>query len=405
MKFKNLLLITITVLLAINSSAQKDSVSVDVGKFYISPLPILSSNPAFGFMYGAAASAGVFFGDPSTTSMSNGVFTGSYSTKKQLMFTFKSTVYSPGNEWMLMGDWRLFFSSQPTYGLGTGPQADDLSTIILPFDIDENIPEGELMEFNLIRFHQTALKQVLPNFYLGLGYHLDVHFKIDDHLLDLEADPPVLTNHYRYSTENGFNPEKYTTSGVSANVIYDSRDNVANPYTGRFAFASFRAIPKFLGSTKNATTLWLEYRDYISLSALNPRNLLAFWTYGNFTTSGTLPYMNLPALGWDQMGRSGRAFPQGRFRGEHMYYAEAEWRFPLTLVKRNPDLLGGVVFANMTTAANESKDVKLFQYVEPAAGVGLRIMIQKQSRANLTIDYGWGLNGEGAFYLNLNEYF
>ena len=388
-----------------SSNAQNDSLNVEVGKFYISQLPIILANPAFGFNYGAAASAGVFLGDPSTTGMSNGIITGSYSTKKQLMFTFKSTIYLPDNSWMLMADWRLFFSSQPTYGLGTGPQGDNLTGIPELYVANSDIPEGELMEFNLIRFHQTLLKQVKPNFYLGLGYHLDAHFKIEDQLLDLEADPQVLTNHYRYSIDKGFDPEKYTTSGVSANVIYDSRDNVANPYTGRFAFASFRAIPKLLGSTKNATTLWLEYRDYISLSTENPRNLLAFWTYGNFTTSGTLPYMNLPALGWDQMGRSGRAFPQGRFRGENIYYAEAEWRFPLGVVKKNPDLLGGVVFANLTTASNKKDDVDLFEYVQPAAGLGLRIMIQKQSRANLTIDYGWGLNGEGAFYLNLNEYF
>ncbi|WP_346863106.1 BamA/TamA family outer membrane protein [uncultured Draconibacterium sp.] len=405
MKTKIVTLFLFVLFAAFTGNAQSDSVSVEVGKFYLSPLPIISSNPAFGFVYGAAASAGVYFGDPSTTSMSNGFLTGSYSTKKQLMFTFKTTMYSNNNDWMLMGDWRLFFSSQPTYGLGTGPQADDLTGIPELYEADSDIPEGELMEFNLIRFHQTVLKQVKPNFFLGLGYHLDAHFDIKDQLLDLESEPQVLTNHYRYSVENGFDPEKYTTSGVSANVIYDSRDNVANPYTGRFAFASFRAIPKFLGSTKNATTLWLEYRDYFSLSELNPRNIFAFWTYGNFTTSGTLPYMNLPALGWDQMGRSGRAFPQGRFRGENLYYAEAEWRFPLTLLKRNPDLLGGVVFANMTTASNKADEVKLFNYVEPAAGLGLRIMIQKQSRANLTIDYGWGMNGEGAFYLNLNEYF
>lgn len=405
MKIKDLIFILFILILALDCKAQKDSITVETGKFYISPLPIISSNPAFGFIYGAAASAGVYFGDPSTTSMSNGVLTGSYSTKKQLMFTFKSTIYSNNNDWMMIGDWRLFFSSQPTYGLGTGPQADDLSNLNEPIDLDSDIPEGELMEFNLIRFHQTVLKQVKPNFYLGLGYHLDAHFDIKDQMLDLESDPPVLTNHYQYSIENGFDPEKYTTSGVSANVVYDSRDNVANPYSGRFAFASFRVIPKFLGSTKSATTLWLEYRDYVSLSADNPRNLMAFWTYGNFTTSGTLPYMNLPALGWDQMGRSGRAFPQGRFRGENLYYAEAEWRFPLGLVKRNPDLLGGVLFANMVTASNKVDDVKLFQYIEPAAGLGLRIMIQKQSRANLTIDYGWGLNGESAFYLNLNEYF
>lgn len=393
--------------IALHVAGQSDSANIEVGKFYISPLPILASNPAFGFIYGAAASAGVYFGTPSTTSMSNGVLTGSYSTKKQLMFTFKSTVYTKGNEWMMIGDWRLFFSSQPTYGLGTGPGSKQLSSTNVEYDeqsANENA-EGELMDFNLIRLHQTILKQIKPNFYLGIGYHLDIHFDINDRLLDPEAEPPVLTSHYRYSIKHGFNPEKYTTSGLSANMIYDSRDNLAYPYQGRFAFVSFRAVPSFLGSTKSATALWLEYRDYFPLSKNNPRNLFAIWTYLNLTTSGTLPYMNLPALGWDQMGRSGRAFPQGRFRGENLYYAEAEWRFPLLLLKSFPDLLGGVLFANMTSASSQADDIKLFEYLQPAAGIGIRVLIQKQSRAHLTIDYGWGLDGAGAFYLNLNEYF
>ena len=59
----------------------------------------------------------------------------------------------------------------------------------------------------------------------------------------------------------------------------------------------------------------------------------------------------------------------------------------------------------MTTASDKSKNIGLFQHIQPAAGVGLSLLIQKQSRAHLTIDYGWGLDGAGAFYLNLNEYF
>lgn len=385
--------------------AQNDSTTVEVGKLYLSPLPVIAYGPAHGWVFGGAVSGGVFLGNPSTTNMSNALVTGTYTTKNQLMFTIRSNVYTNENKWFLMGDWRLFFSSQPTYGLGTGSQADNLSAIAGNFSDNEDISEGELMEFDLIRFHQTALKQFMPGLYAGIGYHLDIYSDINDQMLNLESNPPNITNHYTYSIKHGFNSKEYTTSGISLSTAYDTRDNVANPYSGRFAYASYRVLPTFLGSTKNATSLWLEYRDYFNISKKTPRNLLAFWAYGSFTTSGTLPYMSLPALGWDQMGRSGRAYAQGRFRGHNLCYAEAEWRFPLPVFSSNTDLLGGVLFANMTSASNEDKGVDLFQYIEPAAGVGLRIMIQKQSRANLTIDYGWGANGAGAFYLNINEYF
>ncbi|NVK26946.1 MAG: BamA/TamA family outer membrane protein [Flavobacteriia bacterium] len=399
-------LLTLTVFLALVQPAFGQG-EVEPGKLYISPLPIVAANPAFGVIYGGAASIGVYMGDPSTTSMSSGLITATYSTKEQLMFTFKANSYTRDNQWMLMTDVRLFFSSQPTYGLGTGPGSHILSDSDIEFDEarSTNNGQGEMLNFNLIRLHQTGLKKINETMYAGVGYHLDAFSSIEDPLVDLGAMPPIASNHYVYSVKYGFDPTAYTISGVSLNWTLDTRDNVANPYKGRYAFASFRFNPEFLGSDQSSTQLWLEYRDYLGLSNSSERNLLALWTFANFTTSGNLPYMALPALGWDQMGRSGRAFPQGRFRGNNMFYAEAEWRFPLPLIASKPDLLGGVVFANVTTASSEDNDINLFQYMEPAAGLGLRIMLQKRARTNLTLDYGWGPDGAGAFYLNLSEYF
>ncbi|OHX65812.1 BamA/TamA family outer membrane protein [Flammeovirga pacifica] len=387
---------------------KKKSQEVKQGQLYMAPLPVLASNPAFGFIYGFAASGGMYLGDPKTTKMSNAMLSATHTTQKQLMFTIKSNTYSANNEWFFQGDWRLFFSSQPTFGLGTGPQSDILVNSDGNFqlgDYKDGVNEGELMEFDLIRFHQTALKQIKPNIYLGLGYHLDMYSNIKDQMLDLDSDPPVITNHYAYSQKHGFDHEGYTTSGVSFNAVYDSRDNVANPYKGRFVNAQFKYMPTWMGSDQSASTLWLEYRDYFSLSKKNPRNILAIWSYGNFHTSGNLPYMALPSIGWDQMGRSGRAFPQGRFRGNDMFYTEVEWRIPVPIIERNKDLFGAVVFANCTTVSSHDLKVKLFEHLKAAAGVGVRVMINKKSRTNLALDYGWGSDGAGAFYLNLNEYF
>ena len=47
----------------------------------------------------------------------------------------------------------------------------------------------------------------------------------------------------------------------------------------------------------------------------------------------------------------------------------------------------------------------MLEYWKPGTGVGLRIMIDEESRANLTIDYGWGAKGAQGLFLNLNEYF
>jgi len=117
--------------------------------------------------------------------------------------------------------------------------------------------------------------------------------------------------------------------------------------------------------------------------------------------------MDLPAVGWDQFGRSGRAYTQGRFRGIDVVYGEVEYRFPL---QKKKETFGGVIFANGTTASNrndfaEVDDIKLFEYIDYAYGAGLRIMIDKKSRANLSIDYAIGKYGSQGFYLGINEVF
>jgi hypothetical protein len=60
-------------------------------------------------------------------------------------------------------------------------------------------------------------------------------------------------------------------------------------------------------------------------------------------TSGRLPYLALPAIGWDAANRTGRGYLQGRFRGNAEAYLEVEWRFRIT----SDGLFGGVLFANV----------------------------------------------------------
>nr|WP_321452276.1 BamA/TamA family outer membrane protein [uncultured Carboxylicivirga sp.] len=383
-------------------AAEKAQPDIKVGKLYFTPIPALASNPAYGFVYGAAASGSIFLGDPSTTKMSNALLTATYTTKNQLMLTLRGNVYTNENKWLFQSDYRYFDSSQPTFGLGTGADGNTLMPGVSPFGDDE-LYEGEGMEFNFLRAYQTALVQVKPSLYLGGGIHFDRFSDINDNMLDIENG--VYTNHYTYSMKHGFDPTGYNLVGVSASALYDTRDNMANPYSGRFANISYKYNADFLGSDQSSSTLWMEYRDYFSLSKSVPRNVLAVWTYANITTHGNLPYMLMPATAWDQMGRSGRGYAQGRWRGDDMFYAEAEYRFRLPLLARNPDLFGGVVFANATSASARDANVNLFDNWAFAAGAGLRIQIQKATRTNLGIDYGWSHDGSGALYINLTEYF
>jgi hypothetical protein len=405
------LLILTTVLVTHCALAQSESRNKEIvpGKLYLIPLPALGYNPVSGFMFGVASSASISLGEPSNTRLSSGMFNALYTTNDQILISLKSTIYSREDKWQLMGDWRLFLSSQPTYGLSTGPQSEiffnEIEEAFGLGDYKDGVQEGELMGFNLLRFHEIALYNVAGGFYAGIGYHLDKYWMIRDNILDLDADPPDISNHYAYSILHDFDPEEYTISGISLNALYDTRDNINSPQKGRYAFLQFKVLPTWMGSDKGATSLWIEYRDYFSLSKRVPRNILAFWTYFNLSTSGRFPYMGLPALGWDQFGRSGRAYPQGRFRGEELFYFESEYRFRLPILKKDPGRLGGVIFANATSASASDLNIDFFQYFKPGIGLGLRLTINEATRSNVCFDYGYGADGKGAFYFNLNEYF
>lgn len=83
-----------------------------------------------------------------------------------------------------------------------------------------------------------------------------------------------------------------------------------------------------------------------------------------------------------------------------MVYFSTEFRFPITC----NELLSGTVFTNFVTASNTDTNVRLFNYIQPAVGIGLRVLIDKATRTNLIVDYAWGRHSKG-FYLNAGETF
>jgi hypothetical protein len=378
-------------------------------KFTIIPMPVLAANPTTGLIYGVAPGISWINGNPKTTSISNFLVTLLYSQKKQLFLQMRGNMFLEGDKWILTTDLRYNLNSQPTYGLSTSPKFAD-NTIVGRTgskdgldDLFHGPSEEEMMAFDHFRLHQTALKRHgSSRFFYGAGYHLDIMTNIDDNELDLSANPPVITHHYRYQNIKNLPYTKYTQSGISLNASLDSRDNIANPYTGRLASISLRINPSFLGSTASNSQLWTEYRDYFSLNKARPRNLIAIWAFGWFVTSGKVPYMFLPATGWDMFGRSGRPYTQGRFRGEDLVYTEAEWRFPL---QKEKNKMGGVIYLNMSTASSRTQNIGLFSAAQFGYGAGFRYTLSEKNRVNIGVDYGRGHNGASGIFLNLNEYF
>ena len=355
-------------------------------------IPIIGSQPATGFSYGFVTQ-NTFKGkkkDDKYSSVNLGV---TYTEKKQLLINVKNSVMLNNNKMFLSGDWRYYIFSQPNYGLGTDiipPTARDSG-----FDLD-NLKEP--MNYNYLKFHQTASLEIKNNYYVGAGVHLDWYTAITDENLDVASGQ--LTNHYNYSKEYGYNANEYYVNGLSLNLLYDSRDNQINTNHGMFANINYRINPALNQNQHASSVLFMEYRYFLPLSKYNEQHVFSLWATGQFVTTGVVPYLNLPSIGWDQRSRSGKGYTQGLFRGQKMVYLETEYRFPISCNQ----LISGTVFANFTSASDKDREIRIFQYIQPAAGVGLRILIDKATRTNLVLNYALGRHSK-AFYLNAGETF
>lgn len=364
-------------------------------------VPIIGSNPATGFMIGVGGQYAFKMPESKLYSLINGSVQAT--SKSQYLFMLKNNIYSKRERIFYTGDWRFLIFTQPTYGLGTNsPEGGALDYQYNLMGLETSSDSlAQPMDFNFARLHQSMGFKIAEGIYLGVGYQFDSYFKIADEKLRLTPGDPLITSHYYYNTLYGFDTEKYYSSALNANFMIDKRDNMIQPYKGYYLSLGMRSALKIVGNKNNASMLQGEWRSFHGVSKKNPSHLVAFWALANFTRSGDFPYMILPATAYDQRGRSARGYTQGRFRGNNYMYSEAEYRFPIS---KCGGVLGGVLFVNGTSASNDFLDEKLFDSVRGGYGFGLRVMLDKYSRTNLTVDYGFGKNSSG-FYLAVSETF
>ena len=82
-----------------------------------------------------------------------------------------------------------------------------------------------------------------------------------------------------------------------------------------------------------------------------------------------------------------------------MISAEGEYRFTVT---RN-GFLGGVVFANAQTFSAQPGTP--LQSIQPGYGVGMRIKLNKVTKTNIALDYGFGREGSKGLFITIGELF
>ncbi|MCX2483552.1 BamA/TamA family outer membrane protein [Pedobacter sp. MR2016-24] len=349
---------------------------IDTGekRIYFSALPIGANVPGGGRALITSTSAGFYLGNRKTTNISNVTFTPYSNFKSRFGLPLRSNIWLKDNSWNILGDTRFLVYPQYTWGLGSGHNDDKI-----------------LIDYKYVRFYQSALKRIKPYMYVGLGYNLDYFINAKTSGADLEQ-----FSGYAYGTTAGKNE---FSSGVSLNLLYDTRNNSINPLPGCYLNIILRNNPVYLGSKTNWQSLYVDARKYIPLNKkAHQQNVLALWTYAWTGLSSAIPYLNLPSIGWDPYNRSGRGIEQNRYRGKGLIYFESEYRRDIT----NNGLLGFVVFANATAVTETEKN--RFRNIHPAVGSGLRLKFNKSSNTNIAVDYGLS-KGYSGFMINLGEAF
>lgn len=356
-------------------------------------LPSIAYNPSIGAQIGIKVVAGRVLGNEPGTVMSVAAAAASVTTKEIVVLYSNHNIFTPGNRWNIIGNWRIANMLALDYGMGIGydPEKHHAEEEILAN------PDRELylLRYNYYNVSEKVYKQVFRNLFLGAGFSMDIRQKIHDQRLG-----EGLTPHYVYSERNGFNADRYVANGLLFNVQYTSRDHTNRAYKGIYSDIGIRSNKTWLGSNSGSVQLMTDFRKYWSLSDRNPEHVLAFWHWGSYLLGGNLPYLELPGTGRDTYNRSGRGYTIGYFNGPLFFYSEAEYRFPITRNK----FLSGVAFMNLQTASDQM-GTKLFERWQPAAGAGLRILFNKTTRTNLCLDYAFGRYGAHGFFLGLNEVF
>lgn len=339
--------------------------------------PIISFVPAVGYslqtQLAATVTGNIVFRSAPDSKVSAITTSIGFTERKQLTLPIVSNIWTSNNKFVFLGDARFYIYPQSTFGLGSG----------------SNIKDEDPMRYNLFRFSEVVLAKITGDFYFGGGYKLMQHWNIS-HKEPLNGAA---------SDYDAYGPSPHTTSsGISVNALFDSRDNSVNSSTGFYAAIQYYNYQKRLGSDNDWQSVVIDIRKYYRFPE-NSDNVIAFWSYDWLTLSGKPPYLDLPSTSWDTYSTTGRGYIQSRFRGSKMVYAETEYRFKIT---RN-GLIGGVVFLNgQSFSAGPGTPL---QAIQPGYGPGLRLKLSKVSKTNLDIDYGFGNQGSKGLFLTVGEVF
>ncbi len=223
-----------------------------------------------------------------------------------------------------------------------------------------------------------------------------------------------------YEQENGG-----TTQLIKLGLVYDSRDNEANPMKGIWSEAILILSPTFIGNKYNYAQIAINHRQYFTIKkeVLNLACRLAY----QGKIAGEMPFYMLPfVFSSNKPTRDGlggaktvRGILRNRIVGEGIFYGNIElrWKFLRTkFLKQNfyialsgfTDIGQVVQFYNF----NKSKIPSNFSIISDneSLHIGYGGSLHFVLNSNFVLNFTYGhanskQDGNSAFYINLNYLF
>lgn len=256
-------------------------------------------------------------------------------------------------------------------------------------EIDKNYESDSTTRFkkNYLQFSPKFVWEVYPKIYVGTI--LDINYTKSRDINPVMAQNP-------YYREFG---KRYTNIGLGAIIQYDTRDDVATPFTGVFVSATGMLYGKYFGGNYNYELIELEYRQFKRL--FNRRSTLG-WIVKSQLSYNDIPYTELPTFGspFDLRG-----YLVGKYRDKSMAYGIMEYRHMFGSQESYDrgefwSKFGVVAWLGTGTIGKVPTDWDTWKF---NYGAGLRIQIQP--RKNFRLDVGREPGQPWKFYMNMTEAF
>jgi hypothetical protein len=331
----------------------------------LTPLPVVYYSPETRWGFGALVAANF-----ETDKIRGGITRSSYSqtyalytANHQYDIGNTSRIYFPQNRFIVFN--KLNFSHFPEYYFG-------LST------------EEPLLHKDTISYHRIAEDFRFywawkKNYYVGLASRFNSFSSVT-------SGPGSFIN------EKPLGYDGYSILGFAPAITIETRDSFVYPRRGFYLEVLYYLYPKWNARSFAFQQLRLDVRKYFPVQLISKIDVVAFQFIANLN-SGDAPFKDMADLGGSSMMRG---YYSGYYRYKNLYAFQMEYRANVWKRLGFSVWLGGAL-------TSENWYAPFDRAVKPNAGLGLRVMMNRQDKLNVRVDQGYGKNGQSGFYLDIAE--